>query len=83
MDRRACAVAQFEMPGNEICVQMGEDDVFDREAVFPRVVDILINVTLWVDDDGGLRCLIADKIRCVRETAEIILLEKHSIKVVL
>ena len=61
--------SQFKMPGYEVCVQMGLDDVFDLGAVLGGRFEINIDVTLRVDHSG-----IAaghDHVRCVRKTTQI------------
>jgi hypothetical protein len=44
------ARGQFVMTANEICVQMRLDDVPDPEILRGGLVEILIHVTLRIDD---------------------------------
>jgi len=41
------------------------------------VSDVVVDVALGVDDDGGLRRLVADQVRRVGEAAQIVLLQQH------
>ena len=65
------------MAGHEVRVEVGQDDVLDREAIPRCVVDVLADVPTRVDDDGGARPLVADQVRGLRQTAEVVLLEDH------
>ena len=53
MDGGAAPVAQFQMAGNKVGMEMGEKHVADLQAVFFRVDQILLNVALRINDDGG------------------------------
>jgi hypothetical protein len=43
---------EFAMPADEVGVQVSFNDVFDREILARRFVDVLIDVALWIDDGG-------------------------------
>ena len=43
------------MAGDEIGVEMGQDDVLDGEPISRGEVEVLIDVTLRVDDRGDAR----------------------------
>ena len=77
MDRRAATVAQFQMPGDEVGVKMGEEYVPDLEAEFLRIGQVLLDIALRVDDDGGRTGLVSEQIGSVRKAAEVILFENH------
>jgi hypothetical protein len=77
VDGGAAAVAEFEVAGDEIGVEVSEEDVADVEAAGFGVGEVLLDVALRVDHDGGGGGLIGDQIRGVGEAAEIILFEKH------
>ena len=68
MNSCADAIAQFEMPGNEIGVEMSEEDLFYGEAVSSGEGDVVVRVALGVDDDGGVGRFVADEVGGVRET---------------
>ena len=53
MNGGAATVAQFQMAGDEIGVEVGEKDVTDPEAKFVGVGQVLLDNALGVDDDGG------------------------------
>ena len=77
IDGRADAIAQFEMPGDEIGVEMGEEDVLDGEGVFGGEGEVLIDVALRIDNGGGAGCLVANEVGSVRQARQIELLEDH------
>ena len=77
MDGRAATVAQFQMAGDEVGVEMGEKDVADLEAEFLGVGQVLLNVALRVDDDGGRTGLVSQQIGGVGEAAQIVLFQDH------
>jgi hypothetical protein len=77
VDGRPHALLQFQMAGHEVRVEMGQDDVLDREAIPRRVVDVPVDVTTRVDDDGRACPLVADQVRRLRQTAEVVLREDH------
>ena len=76
-DVGSAAVAEFEMAGEEVGVEVGEEDVADVHAELVGVVDVLLDVSLGVDDDGGVAGFVGDGIGCVGEAAEVVLLEEH------
>ena len=49
----------------------------DAQAVLGREGEILIDVTLGIDDGGGLRLFVANQVRRVRETIQIKLTNDH------
>ena len=55
IDRGAGAVAQLEVPGDEIGVKVREEDVRDPQAVLAGERQVLIDVALRIDDGGRLR----------------------------
>ena len=77
MDGRAATVAQFQMAGNEVGVKVAEKDVADLEAKFLGVGQVLLDIALRIDDDGGGTGLVSHQIRRVRQTAEVVLLQDH------
>ena len=77
IDGGAGAVAQLEMPGEEIRVKVREEDVRDAQAVLRREREVLLDVALRVDDRRSLRLLVADQIGRVREAIQIELFEDH------
>src|SRR5882757_525632 len=48
IDGRASAIAQLQMSGNEIGVEMCQEDVLDLERMFGGERDVLIDIPLWV-----------------------------------
>ena len=78
MDGGAAAIAELEMAGDEVGVEVREEDVADLEAECVGVVEILLDVALRVDDDGGVAGFVAEKIRGVGEAAEVVLFQDHA-----
>ena len=71
------AVAQLEMAGDEVRVEVGQEHVGDPAAERVRVLDVLLDVALRIDDHGRAARLVGDQIARVRETPEVVLLEDH------
>jgi hypothetical protein len=67
---------ELAMPADEVRVKVSLDYAPNLEAFGVGLLDVLIDVALWIDDDGvGLG---PNEIRCVRKTPQIELLEVHS-----
>ncbi len=77
-DVGAAAVAEFEMAGEEVGVEVSEEDVADLYAELVGVVDVLLDVALRIDDDGGAAGFVGDEVGRVGEAAEVVLLEEHA-----
>ena len=77
MDGRAAAVAQFQMAGDEVGVEVGEEDVADLEAKFLGVGQVLLDVALRIDDDGGRTGLVPEQIGGVGQAAQVVLFQNH------
>jgi len=71
IDGSADAGAEFEMAGEEIGVEMGEEDVLDGEGVLGSEGAVLVDITLRIDDGGGAGGLISDEIVSVNEARKI------------
>ena len=71
------AVAQFQMAGDKVGVEMGEKDVADVEPQFLGVGQVLLNIALGVDDDRGRTGLVSQQIGGVGEAAQIVLFQNH------
>ena len=79
MDGRAATVAQFQMAGDEVGVEVGEEDVADLEPEFLGVGQVLLDVALGVDDDGGRAGLVSEQIGGVGQAAQVVLFQNHRI----
>jgi hypothetical protein len=77
VDSCAATVAQLQMPGDKVGVEMAEKDVADLEAQFLGVGQILLNIALGVNDDSGRTGLVALQIGGVGEAAQIELFQNH------
>jgi len=61
-DRGARAVTQFEVTGDEIGVEVREEDVCDAKVVIRGERQILIDVALRVDNGGGTALLVGNDV---------------------
>jgi len=77
MDGGAATVPQFQMAGNEVGVEMGEEDVADLKAECLGIVDVLLDIALGVDDDGGGTGLVSEQIGGVGQAAQVVLFQNH------
>jgi len=78
IDACAHAIAQLEVPGNEIGMQMRQEYVLDLETVLSRESDVLFGVALRVDDGRCTRLLVSNNVGSMRQTRQIELFEDHS-----
>ena len=78
MNFRAGAIAQLQMSGDKIGVQMGEKDVLNFKSVLGGKLNVLVGVALRINHDGGAGRLISNDVRRVRQTWQIELLEDHA-----
>src|SRR5690349_7564717 len=70
----ADAITEFEMACDEIGVEVRQEDVLDVKFVLGGEREVLIDVSLGVDDGGLAGCFVADEVRGVGEAAEVELL---------
>ncbi len=59
VDYRATTVAQFQVAGDKVCVEVGEKNVADPKSSFISVVKVLLDVSLRINDDGGRTGLVS------------------------
>ena len=77
VDDGAGALAQLEVAGDEVRVEVGQEHVADPATHLIRVGQVLRDVTLGVDDGRQAARLVRDQVRGVGEAAEVVLLENH------
>jgi len=65
------------MAGDEVGVEVSEEDVANPEVELLGVGQVVLDVALGVDDDGGRGGFVADQIRSVSKAAQVKLLEGH------
>jgi hypothetical protein len=73
VDPGTLAVAQFEMPGDEIGMKVSQEHVPDPTAQPVGVLHILINVTLRINHSGHAAPLVSHQIGGVRQTPQVVL----------
>jgi len=79
VDRRALDVAQLEMAGDEVRVEVRQEHVADPAAERVRGVDVLVDVALRIDHGRLAALLIGDQVGGMGEAAEVELLEDHQL----
>ena len=77
IDLRADAIAQLEMAGQEVGVEMRQQDMLDPQPRRSRIGDVGVDVPLRIDDRRDSGCLVGDEVRRVGEATEVVLLEDH------
>ena len=77
INRGALAIAQFQMPGDKIGVEMGQEHVLNFESVLGGKRDVLVRVALRVHDGGRACRLVSNQIGSVRQARQIELFEDH------
>src|SRR6266700_2334159 len=65
------------MAGDEVRVKVGKEDVADLEAKFLGIGQVLLDIALGVDDDGGRAGLVSEQIRSVGKAAQVVLFKNH------
>src|SRR5579862_1166484 len=65
------------MAGDEVRVKVGKEDVANLEAGFLRISQVLLNIALWVDDDGRCTGLVSEQIGSVSQAAQVVLFQNH------
>ena len=78
IDRRAHAIAQLQMPGDKIGVEMRQEYVLDLERVFGGKRNVLVGVALRVNDGRRACRLVSNHVGSVRQARQIELLEDHA-----
>ncbi len=74
-DLRAGASGDLLMAADEIGVQVCFDHILDLKPLCGSFCEVLVDVTLWIDDHG--LAIRADQVRSVGQTCEIELFEIH------
>jgi hypothetical protein len=60
MDGSAATVAQFQMPSNEVSMEVSQENVANLEAKFLSVDKVLVDITLRVDNNPGRTRLVTE-----------------------
>ena len=71
------AIAQLQMAGDEVRVEMGKKDVLDLQPVFGGERYVLICIALRIDHGCRARRLVSYQIGGVRQARQIELLKDH------
>jgi hypothetical protein len=73
MDRRPAAVAQFQMAGDEVGMEVGQEDMPDLQDEFLGIRKILLDIALGVDHDAGRAGFVAQQVGSVSQAAQVVL----------
>jgi hypothetical protein len=71
-------IAQLEMAGQEIGVEVSQEDVTDLAARLLRHLQITPDIPLWIDDRSDTAAVVGHEVRRVREAAQVVLLQDHA-----
>jgi hypothetical protein len=58
-------------------MKVAQENVANLQAQPFRIIQVLLNVALRVNDDGRRRVFIADEIGSMRKAAQIVLFQNH------
>ena len=77
VDRGPDLVAELDVAGDEVGVEVCQKDVLDRVSAGLGVGKVLINVTLRIDHGGRLGLVVGDHVRRMGQAGQIVLLDFH------
>ena len=78
VNARAGSIAQLEVARDEVGVEVREKHVTNRQSLLGRRGQVLLDIALRIDDRRGVRLLVADEIRRVRQTVQVELAQDHA-----
>src|SRR5271168_4478470 len=81
MDDRAATVSQLQMAGDEVGVEVGQEDMPDLKAELLSVGQVLLNVALRIDDDTSRTGLVSKQIRRVGQASQVVLFQNHAFSI--
>jgi hypothetical protein len=67
------------MPGDEIGVEMRQDDVPYLQFVLASELHVSVRIALWVNDGCRARRFVSNDVRRVRQTRQIELFQDHAV----
>jgi hypothetical protein len=68
IDRGTDPIAQFQVTGDKISMEMSEENVLDFEGMIRGKRDVLVGVALWVNDSCRGCRLVSNQVGGVRQT---------------
>ena len=77
VDGGADAIAQLEVTGDEVGVEMRQEHVGDAKAALVSEREVLIDVTLRIHDGGDAGLLVAHEVGRMRQALQVELLKDH------
>ena len=57
---RAGTMAKFKVAGNKICVEMGEENVFEGQMMRVEIGQVVINVALRINDGRDVTLFVSN-----------------------
>ena len=61
----ADTIAEFQMAGDKVGVEMGEEDVLDLQVVFVSEGEVAVDIALGIDDGSGAGLFVTDEVGSV------------------
>ena len=77
MNARTAGFAQFQMAGDEVGMEVRQDDVPNGQAEALRLIQVDADVTPRIDHDGGTRGFVPEQVGGLGQTGEVVLVENH------
>jgi hypothetical protein len=77
IDDSSCPIPQFQVAGDEVCVEVREEHVPDFQVASFRLLQVDFDVTPGIDHGRSARPLVANEVGRLRQTIEIELLQDH------
>jgi hypothetical protein len=77
------AIAQLQMAGQEVGVEVGQEHVFDLKPELFSILHILIDVALRIDDSRRSRLFVTDQVRGMGQASQVVLLQNHGVVLML
>ena len=76
-DGRPGPLGELEVPGQEVGMEVGLQDLHDRETVLGGVGEVRVDVALRVHDHRPSRAGVTDQVAGVRQALQVVLAEEH------
>jgi hypothetical protein len=63
---RAGTMAKFKVAGHKICVEMGEENVFEGQMMRIEIGQVVINIALRINDGRDVTLFVSNQVGGVR-----------------
>ena len=68
---------EFQVSGDKVGMKVGVDNPFDRHPAHLGVTQVIGDIAARIDNDCATGGFVADQIRRVRQTLNVVLLKQH------